>query len=70
MDRFKEVNDLFGHEVGDQLLGLLGKRLQQLSDCYEREGSSWVETIEAFRFGGDEFCFWCGLSLNRMKSWP
>ncbi|MBS0245131.1 MAG: EAL domain-containing protein [Proteobacteria bacterium] len=44
LDRFKEINDVFGHAAGDALLKELAARLQQVA------GSSFVA-----RLGGDEF---------------
>ena len=45
VDRFKEVNDTLGHDVGDQLLQEVGRRLELLAG---------EETVVA-RLGGDEF---------------
>nr|WP_294863553.1 EAL domain-containing protein [uncultured Pseudogulbenkiania sp.] len=45
LDRFKEVNDMLGHKVGDQLLSQAGQRI---ADCVR-------ETGLVARLGGDEF---------------
>lgn len=45
IDRFKEFNDSFGHELGDEIIKLLGQRLAV---------SLRKEDVVA-RFGGDEF---------------
>jgi diguanylate cyclase (GGDEF)-like protein/PAS domain S-box-containing protein len=44
LDRFKEVNDVFGHSVGDALLLELSRRMQ------DGAGDAFLA-----RFGGDEF---------------
>ncbi len=45
LDEFKPVNDSFGHDTGDRLLSLTGRRIRE----------SIRETDHAFRIGGDEF---------------
>jgi diguanylate cyclase (GGDEF)-like protein len=50
IDRFKEVNDTLGHDVGDRLLQEVSERLREL------EGE---ETVVA-RLGGDEFAVLLG----------
>jgi diguanylate cyclase len=45
LDRFKDVNDTYGHQAGDQLLKLTGRRLENLLRS--------TDTLA--RFGGDEF---------------
>ncbi len=45
IDKFKLINDTFGHDVGDEIIGQLGKVLSGLFTGTEIVG----------RFGGDEF---------------
>ncbi|MEJ5228664.1 MAG: sensor domain-containing diguanylate cyclase [Pseudothermotoga sp.] len=45
--KFKEVNDTFGHSVGDQVLKMIAQRIQRLT----RKNDSVA------RLGGDEFVF-------------
>lgn len=46
LDRFKSINDGFGHQVGDRLLASLGGRLAAMEE---------TPGFRAFRLGGDEF---------------
>ncbi len=46
MDHFKEINDTFGHSVGDQVIKETSKKIQLLFANFDLVG----------RFGGDEFC--------------
>ena len=46
VDKFKEVNDTYGHAMGDKCLQLTGHALREI---YGRHG-------RCFRIGGDEFC--------------
>ena len=50
LDHFKVVNDLFGHQVGDQVLQEVAKRIS----------NSCRKTDSVARFGGDEFVIICG----------
>jgi len=50
LDRFKQVNDLHGHAVGDQLLTMVGERLRAAGSQSDTDGS-----IVVGRLGGDEF---------------
>ena len=45
MNNFKEINDEYGHEIGDQVLRICAKRMR----------NSTHESDLIFRFGGDEF---------------
>jgi diguanylate cyclase (GGDEF)-like protein len=49
LDHFKDVNDSFGHDLGDQLLTEIGRRLSRIS--------RHADTVA--RLGGDEFVVLC-----------
>jgi diguanylate cyclase (GGDEF)-like protein len=46
IDNFKQINDTFGHEAGDQMIIVFGKALRE-----NLRNSDFVA-----RLGGDEFC--------------
>jgi diguanylate cyclase (GGDEF)-like protein len=54
-DRFKQINDAFGHAVGDELLSLLAGRLRSTLRGRERGGDPRGDAPMAARIGGDEF---------------
>jgi diguanylate cyclase (GGDEF)-like protein/PAS domain S-box-containing protein len=54
LDRFKEVNDTLGHDIGDKLLVEISKRFEK---CLRK-------TDYIFRLGGDEFT----ILLNRVSN--
>ena len=51
LDRFKQVNDLHGHAIGDHVLALVGKRLRAACAIVDENGAG----IVVARLGGDEF---------------
>lgn len=48
LNKFKEVNDTMGHQIGDTLLKLIAIRLSLFVD----------KNTHVFRYGGDEFVIW------------
>ncbi len=66
LDRFKYINDTFGHGMGDQLLKGVAARLRasvRSSDATARDNVGEI-TASVGRFGGDEFI----VLLNRVGS--
>ncbi|ANY19836.1 Phytochrome-like protein cph2 [Tsuneonella dongtanensis] len=55
LDRFKEVNDLLGHTIGDRVLAAVAERLREVAPT----GSTIC------RFGGDEFILLCPVTSRR-----
>lgn len=45
LDRFKPINDTYGHQVGDRLLEAIGRRLRATAG----------PSVQVYRLGGDEF---------------
>ena len=62
-DRFKGINDNFGHNTGDRALQYLAKKLQKHAAILEGE---------VYRYGGEEFVILCfcqnDLLINRLNT--
>ena len=58
IDRFKEINDTYGHEVGDKVLQKLARILQE----------SFRSNDYPCRLGGDEFAVVMIRSDSRLKN--
>lgn len=57
-DRFKGVNDNFGHKTGDKVLSYLGKKLQTHAD---------ILNGEVYRYGGEEFLILCFIEEDILR---
>ncbi|WP_371193252.1 putative bifunctional diguanylate cyclase/phosphodiesterase [Glaciecola sp. SC05] len=55
LNKFKDVNDTFGHGIGDELLIVISHRLQAAID----------ERDLLVRYGGDEFVIWFNMNDTR-----
>ncbi len=56
-DRFKGINDNFGHDVGDRTLVYLGQKLQKHVSLLNGE---------VYRYGGEEFIILCFISKSEI----
>ncbi len=56
-DRFKGINDNFGHDVGDRTLVYLGQKLQKHASLLNGE---------VYRYGGEEFIILCFISKSEI----
>jgi GGDEF domain-containing protein len=63
LDRFKPVNDRFGHAAGDRLLIELAGRLRSAL----RTRDTWADT--AARLGGDEFVLLLRAGPSKRRAW-
>ena len=58
-DRFKGINDNFGHDTGDRVLKYLGEKLQE---------HARILNGEVYRYGGEEFIIFCFISKGEIIS--
>jgi diguanylate cyclase (GGDEF)-like protein len=56
-DRFKGINDNFGHDAGDRTLVYLGQKLQKHAN---------ILNGEVYRYGGEEFIILCFVSKGEI----
>jgi len=59
LNSLKEINDKLGHEAGDQAIVGTGQAMRRAID-----GSVGDAKAKAWRFGGDEFCFYVAASQD------
>lgn len=57
-DRFKGINDNFGHETGDRVLIYLAKKLERYAKALNGE---------VYRFGGEEFVILCFIPKDELE---
>ena len=57
VDDFKQINDTYGHPLGDQVLVEIARLLRTDTDC-----------VGTFRFGGDEFAILLACGETRARS--
>ncbi len=57
-DRFKGINDNFGHDTGDRVLIYLGKKFQKYAK---------ILNGEVYRYGGEEFVILCFMEEEQLK---
>jgi diguanylate cyclase (GGDEF)-like protein len=55
IDNFKDINDTYGHDTGDEILQVVGSKLQAFEN----------ENTKVSRFGGDEFLILMDRQTNR-----
>lgn len=55
VDRFKDVNDAYGHSMGDELLRRISRRLQRVARSHLRSRAAAECKPFVARWGGDEF---------------
>jgi diguanylate cyclase (GGDEF)-like protein/PAS domain S-box-containing protein len=58
LDKFKEINDSLGHDIGDKILIMVAQRLHHI-----------ISTNDILaRFGGDEFCIFLEYVQDNLKA--
>ncbi len=57
-DRFKGINDTFGHDTGDQVLIYLGQKLKKYAKILDGK---------VYRYGGEEFILLCSQNDNLLQ---
>lgn len=59
VDNFKEINDHYGHQVGDQCLAAIGEEIKKAYSLHGR----------CYRIGGDEFSVIATKKLKDVEKW-